>query len=358
MANREIKPPESDLGISTGGREALANFMAMKNLLDDRKKGGGLLSGGRTRRQMRNDMKMYQFMRQVDDQAARAADARRLQVSAADAAWNTANYLKGVGAGTGQGQTDENGNVVLMNSVNDVFGPITVPNKNVLPDQFTAKSSLGSVFAGTNPVRPEGPSPEEPPGETPGGETPGGETPIPQGKASKPTVPYLEEVNNVTSLKRKSAGQRSKNIREQQDSFFESMLIPKDENNPEGLSPEEIEQYRKEYYENLPEGDDLRQMSADYAGDVLYPLTEEKAAGQKTTAAYKKAKAEGILLPRSEVKKMKGFKAEDSGDIASAVGNTPYIPSVGDSGEIDTGNGPRPQPTGENGVIQGPQFNQ
>lgn len=308
MANREVRPPEGDLGINTGGRQALADFMAMRNMLGDKGRGGGGLfasfRGGRTKRQMQNDMKLYQFYRQVDDQAARAADARRVQVTQQNQANMLANNLGAVRAATGN--SDE---PFILPGAEGAFGDREVAAGDYMPNEFEARDQNGNLIRVKNPVR--------------GGQTPEG--PVEDGPAQ------------VKPVKKRTAA----------DARLELGNLTSRYGSEQGdVSDEEWEDY-------------LGRASALANAHDIAARDESRRANSKA----KKKAGGGAASPYSpEVieggRVKKKTSKQERADVEAGLEATKNIASVNEDASIDTGDiGSRPQPGGENGVVQGNQFN-
>lgn len=88
MANKEISPPGGDLGVGTTGRSGLVNALTTAMWWDrfngDRRgrRGGVSFGGGRSKRQMKNDMAMMEYQYRLQDELERARTARGVEGSA------------------------------------------------------------------------------------------------------------------------------------------------------------------------------------------------------------------------------------------------------------------------------------
>lgn len=338
MANKEISPPGGDLGVGTSGRSGLINALTAAMWFDRdgrRRRGSGVsFGGGRSKRQMKNDMAMMEYQYRLQDELERARTARGVEGSAQ----KDANAYQAADAFFGGG---------TIEGVSGAHTPKQIQNVDARPNKGNFKSA-GGTSAGweyaDEQLGGEGPQADEDPDITEDG--PSGETPQEQAAKVRYTRPdLLEQGGGKTVLKRGNLkGGAASKVKAKQDAFFEASL------SPDELSSEEIKQLREEYYGNTSAGDDLRQDAADYAGDVLYPISRRKVSGQKKTDAYSEAEAKGLLGNPSDAAKL---KIESPEEIKSKVG------TVNEDASIDTGTaGNRPAPKGQSGAVQGPQFNQ
>ena len=306
MGNREIRPPNGDLGVKAGGREKIIDFLTLGLLFGDRRGGrrGSSGGGGRTKREMQNDMALMEHQFRLQDELERARTARGVEGATQTDANAFANISRFYGGGQMIGVNDAHGNPI-----------ITEEELNRRPKRGSGKGSGGTSVSWEDPVYPnqqggpEVPESTDDPGDTPA------PTPRPKKRTAADarlelgalTDKYGSEQGDVSDEEWEDYLGRSSALAEQHDI----------------LSRDESRKANNRAKKRAGGG-----MVADYQPEVI--------AGGKIKKNTRKTEREAVDY---------------------ALGETSSLGTVNDNGAIDTGsNGNRPAPGGENGVIEGPQF--
>ena len=316
MANPEIpgNAPQNNLGVKGMNRGNLINFLLFRDFVGGGKKGkkgggGGAVAqgGGRTRREMKNDMKMLRFQYELQDEFERAQTARAVE----KAAQTDANAYQAADAFFGGG---------TIEGVSGAHTPKQIQNVEARPKKGNFKGAGGTSagweyadeqLGGEEPQANEDPDVTE-------------DEPIVQQDGPIDDRRFTEKTK-IRQVVSKSGGPRK--------GF--SNLTP--------TQAEEANTDWEDFYK-------VKQEEASSAG-----VPWDKDLEDEVQQQYLQGK---FSIPVGEVPESKRKDKE----LQPWIQEEPpakSVPAVNEDASIDTGDvGNRPAPGGENGIAKGPQFNQ